>query len=176
MTDSVRNLTIRAGSTASSFLNRLVDHRKAALLTNSISKRSVLYSSYPNEQATTQNKSEGCCDARGSWNQIKASMAIGCDKDKSEKLKRLFVWDERTMNGLKRNNTKLTMAKKEEQMLVYLFKTVLHLCLSPSNNISSNPGHELFNGSFGRWCWQASACHWILSTTIGCLKLASVEF
>ena len=49
MKDSVRNQTIRAGSTASSFLNRLVDHGKAALLTNSVSKKSVIYSSYPNE-------------------------------------------------------------------------------------------------------------------------------
>ena len=150
MTDSVRNITIRAGSTASSFLNRLVDHGKAAVLTNSISKRSVLYSSYPNKRATIQNKSEGCCDARGSWNQIKTSMAVGWDKDKSEELKKLFVWDECIMKGLERNNAKLTMQKKQERMLVYLFETVLHLCLSPSENISSNPGHELFNGSFGR--------------------------
>ena len=150
MTDSVRNITIRAGSTASSFLNRLVDHRKAALLTNSIPKRSVLYSSYPSKRATIQNKSEGCCDARGSWNQIKTSMAVGWDKDKSEELKKLFVWDECIMKGLERNNAKLTMQKKQERMLVYLFETVLHLCLSPSENISSNPGHELFNGSFGR--------------------------
>ena len=150
MRDSVRNLSIRAGSTASSFLNRLVDHRKASLLTSSISKQSIIYSSYSNEQAMIQNKREGCCDAIGSWNQIKTSMAIGWEKGKSEELKKLFVWDESTMNGLERNKAKLTMAKKQERMVVYLFETVLHLCLSPSNNISSNPGYELFNGSFGR--------------------------
>ena len=150
MKDSVRNQTIRAGSTASSFLNRLVDHGKVALLTNSVSKKSLFYSSYPNERATTQNKSEGCRNAIGSWNQIKTSMAIGWEKGKSEEVKKLFVWDESTMKGLERNQAKLTMAKKQERMLVYLFETVLHLCLSPRNNISSNLGYELFNGSFCR--------------------------
>ena len=136
--------------TASSFVNRLVDHSKASYLKTGAAKQSKIYSSYPNKGATSANRSEGCCDAIGEWNQIKTSMAVGWEKDKSEELKKLFLWDASTMSGLERNKAKLTLAKKQERMLVYLFETVLHLCLSPSNNISSNPGYELFNGSFAR--------------------------
>ena len=146
----IRFAILILGSTASSFVNRLVDHGKALYLKSGIAKQSKIYSSYPNEGATSANRGEGCCDAIGKWSQIKTSMPIGWEKDKSEELKKLFLWDASTMSGLERNKAKLTLAKKQERMLVYLFETVLHLCLSPSNNISSNPGYELFNGSFAR--------------------------
>jgi len=150
MKDTIRNINIRAGSTASSFVNRLVEHKKASYLKTNMAKQSVMYSSYPNDGASGKDKSEGCCDAKGNWLQVKTSMAVGWEKDKSEELKKLFVWDETTMKGLERNKANFSLEKKQERMMVYLFESALHLCLSPSNNISSNPGFELFNGSFGR--------------------------
>ncbi len=103
MKDTIRNINIRAGSTASSFMNRLVEHKKASYLKTNMAKQFLMYSSYPNDGASGKDKSEGCCDAKGNWLQVKTSMVVGWEKDKSEELKKLFVWDEMTMKGLERN-------------------------------------------------------------------------
>eukprot|EP00979_Chaetoceros_neogracilis_P013136 scaffold3698_cov269-Chaetoceros_neogracile.AAC.5 len=75
-------------------------------------------------------------------------MAIGWDKNQSNMLKELFVWDATTMSGLQRNKGDLLLDKKQERMMVYLFETILQLSLCPAHNVSSNPGFEMFNGSF----------------------------
>ena len=150
MRDSLRDHLIRGGSTSTSFSQRLHEHYKASKLTTAASKESRLYGSYPSSDAKAEDKEATPCKQLGTWGDIKTSMAVGWTKDKSEMIKELFEWDEVTMKRLEKNRANLTMEKKQERMLVYLFETVLQLSLSPANNISSNPGYEIFNGTFAR--------------------------
>jgi hypothetical protein len=119
-------------------------------LKSAASKESWLYGSYPSSDATIEAKKATPCKQIGTWGDIKTSMAVGWIKDKSRVITELFEWDEVTMKRLEKNRAKLTIEKKQERMLVYLFETVLQLSLCPANNISSNPGYEIFNGTFAR--------------------------
>ena len=102
------------------------------------------------EITSTKLHQKKSIDERWSWGDIKTSMAVGWIKDKSRVITELFEWDEVTMTRLEKNRANLTIEKKKERMLVYLFETVLQLSLCPANNISSNPGYEIFNGTFAR--------------------------
>ena len=150
MRDSLRDQLIRGGSTSTSFSQRLHEHSKASNLKSAASKDSRLYGSYPSSDATKEDKQATSCKQMGTWGDIKTSMAVGWVKDKSKVITELFEWDEVTMKRLENNRVNLTIEKKQERMLVYLFETVLQLSLCPANNISSNPGYEIFNGTFAR--------------------------
>ena len=60
----------------------------------------------------------------------------------------MFEWYLHTEERLKQNRSELTLEKKKDRMVVYLFETVLALCIKEADNISSNPSFELFNGRF----------------------------
>eukprot|EP00979_Chaetoceros_neogracilis_P001726 scaffold305_cov267-Chaetoceros_neogracile.AAC.43 len=69
MKDSVRGKFIRGGSTAASFMKRQEGHTKASKLTSESDRDSRLYSLYPHETATDNNKNRSCETAVGAWSQ-----------------------------------------------------------------------------------------------------------
>jgi hypothetical protein len=150
MTDMQRMIVIRAGSTSSSFLQRQTEHSQCSKLKNASDKDSRLYSSYPNADASAEDKRMAMCPERGEWSHVRSAMAIGWDANKCSEVRGLFEWDEITMACLEQNRSGLTIEKKQDRMLVYLFELILQLSLDGKSNISSNPGFELFNGSFAR--------------------------
>ena len=85
---------------------------------------------------------------RGWWSDIKSIASVRWKKEDSKNVVDMFEWDERTEERLKQNRSELTLEKKKERMVVYLFETVLALCIKEADNISSNPSFELFNGRF----------------------------
>jgi hypothetical protein len=56
MKDSERGFAIRAGSRTTSFAKRLVEHFNCSKLKKDADKKSKLYSSYPNEEASEKDK------------------------------------------------------------------------------------------------------------------------
>ena len=85
---------------------------------------------------------------RGWWSDIKSIASVRWKKEDSKNVVDMFDWDERTEERLKKNRSELTLEKKKERMVVYLFETVLALCIKDADNVSSNPSFELFNGRF----------------------------
>ena len=51
---------------------------------------------------------------------------------------------------LREHGNAASIEMKRERMIVYLFELLLSISLEPSKNISSNPGFEMFNGSFAK--------------------------
>jgi hypothetical protein len=148
MADSKRGNTIRAGSTTTSFVQRLKEHWKCSKLKKKTDRDSRLYGSYPHEDAAEVDKQRSIFKPKGVWQSIHSYVVVGWDKVKSKELIDLFEWDTETMAGLRPNLNDMEMEKKQERMLVYLFELLLQLSLDPSHNISSNPGFETFNGTF----------------------------
>ena len=85
---------------------------------------------------------------QGWWSDIKSIASVRWKKEDSKNGVDMFEWDERTEERLKKNRSELTLEKKKERMVVYLFETVLALCIKDADNVSSNPSFELFNGRF----------------------------
>jgi hypothetical protein len=150
MKDSERGFMIRAGSTTTSFAKRFVEHFNCSKLKKDADKKSKLYSSYPNEEASEKDKELSDSIPIGRWDDIRSYVGIGWEKENSKKLQDLFDWDATTINGLERNKNTMTLEKKKERMMVYLFELLLSLSLDQTHNISSNPGFEMFNGSFAK--------------------------
>ena len=60
----------------------------------------------------------------------------------------LFEWDESVENSLENSKNKGPMIDKKEKMILFLFETILGVCIAPSLNVSSNPSFECFNSRF----------------------------
>jgi hypothetical protein len=150
MKDSGNGFMIRAGSTTTSFAKRLGEHFACSRLKKDADRKSKLYSSYPHEEASEKDKDSSICNPIGRWDDIQSFVGIGWDKKNSKEIKDLFEWDNTTISGLENNRNRMTLEKKQERMMVYLFELLLSLSLDQTRNISSNPGFEMFNGTFAK--------------------------
>ena len=56
------------------------------------------------------------------------------------------IMDRRDVDETKMKIVEIT----RENMILYLFEMLLSISFEPSKNISSNPGFEMFNGSFAK--------------------------
>ena len=150
MKDSDRGDMIRAGSTTTSFGKRLREHLKCSKLKQDSDKTSRLYASYPHEEASEKDIQRTGIDPIGKWDDVRSYIGIGWERKNSKEIKDLFEWDSTTMCGLENNRNAGSIEMKRERMIVYLFELLLSISLEPSKNISSNPGFEMFNGSFAK--------------------------
>ena len=148
MRDNDGNL-IRSGATADSFYNRMKSHYVSSSLNQGRSRRCLIRevssSGYPPQDATKDNQRATCEMQKCYWEDITAPMAISWRKENCTSVTELFDFDTMTIEHLSKNKSKLTIEEKKER---YLFELVLQLCLKPSDNVSSNPGFESFNGKF----------------------------
>ena len=125
------------------------EHAKGASLTTQESKKSRFYCAYPSKHHTSGEQDTLSQLQRGWWEDIQFVATVRWGKENSNEVINLFEWDEHTVERLKANRADMTLEKKKERMVVYLFETVLGLCIKESDNVSSNPSFELFNGRFG---------------------------
>ena len=150
--DSRNGMVRQSGSTTTSFRQRIfIEHAKAARLKTDESKNSKFYCSYPSCEGDKDKESSHMVAQylqRGWWSDIKLIASVRWKKEDSKNVVDMFDWDERTEERLKKNRSELTLEKKKERMVVYLFETVLALCIKDADNVSSNPSFELFNGRF----------------------------
>jgi hypothetical protein len=113
MEDSKRGNTIRAGSTTTSFIQRLNEHWKCSKLQKKTDRDSRLYGCYPHKDASEDDRQRTIHKAKGEWQSIHSYVAVGWEKVKSKELIDLFEWDTVTMAGLR--NNKNDMEEMEQQ-------------------------------------------------------------
>ena len=102
---------------------------------------SMFYTYYPHKDSP--HKTNGV--RRGYFQDLDFIAAIRFkDEDKAD-VQNLFHWTEEVLRFLDERKPKgKQLLQKKHRLVCYLFETTLQLCLSPVDNISSNPGCETF--------------------------------
>ena len=112
------------------------------MLKSESNKLSKFYASYPNINCTNKNRPPEKI-VKGKFQQIVQLMGIGFDKRKMSDILNLFEWsneEEEFINGLSMSGGHQN--NKKYKHLCYLCELAYGICISPENNISSNPGCE----------------------------------
>ena len=67
--------------------------------------------------------------------------------EKREHVQEPFDWDVDviTMFNKRRPSGCKTLSDKKHRLVCYLFESTMQMCLSPSGNLSQNPGYEAFS-------------------------------
>jgi hypothetical protein len=138
---------VRGGMVAARpFVERGSEHKKGSMLTTADSKKSKFYRSYPSKAAAGASQSG---IRKGYFENLKHYIALGYPVKKSvDGLVDIFGFSEadnnniNTMNPRMKGGAKPTLEDKQRRAVHYLGELAYALCLSPHDNISSNPGWE----------------------------------
>ena len=140
--DSRRSKIIRSGAASTGMKKRWKEHLTCSMLNSESDKDSKFYSSYPNMNCKAEDMPSEKT-VKGRFQQITQLMGIGFDKRKMSNVLGLFDWsndEEMHLSSLSMNGG--TQDSKKYKHLCYLCELAYALCISPQDNISSNPGCE----------------------------------
>jgi hypothetical protein len=147
--DPERCVWVRTGKkTGTPFVERLKEHAKASLLTDTKNLESRFYCMYPSACASVKSGSR-----LGTHEQLRAYSAMGYSSGMNETWKlleregerSLFRWSARTLRNLGRSFGKMpTLGEKKRNMISYLFEVCYQLALAPICDVSDGPSFEVF--------------------------------
>ena len=110
------------------------------------SRDNLFYCSYPHDSVQVDGALSRL--QKGKWSDLQIVIGVRWTKEQRENLMDLFTWDKSVLGGLNCNRTRGTLLEKKKCMVVYLFETILGLCIANFKNVSSNLSFESFNARF----------------------------
>ena len=151
--DSDAGIWIRSGKAAGSdhsvpragIVNRMKGHKEAASKSSVIEKNSRLYLEYPTADNPNRLKSARFFEDLVQYNGIAFDRDSNTDGlTSSTEGSNLLHWSKSVLEGLERMNEGGCSTLREKQLVIvsYFFELCYDICLSPTNNISQNPGFE----------------------------------
>ena len=104
---------------------------------------SVFYNAYPHQDSS--HKINGV--QKGVFQDLEFVPALSFRHENREHVQELFDWDDDviTMLNKRRPSGCKTLSDKKHRLVCYLFESTMQMCLSPTNNLSQNPGCEAFS-------------------------------
>ena len=148
--DRIRSLHVRSGKVCPRpFHSRIAEHKSGAASANLAMNASRFYRSYPTKAAAA-----GLGGIRkGFFEDLKFQVALGFDPARSTVVNNFFVWKPDIIPNVTKVNFSntgcTTLPKKKLQCVAYLLELVYGLMLSPTADVSTNPGFETCLGIYG---------------------------